>query len=47
MPDLSQLPAPGALPSPDGASGAPSGPSGLPAGFGLLGRRRAKKDDDK
>jgi signal recognition particle subunit SRP54 len=41
MPDLSKLP------SPDGAPGAPSGPGSLPAGFGLLGRRRAKKDDDK
>jgi signal recognition particle subunit SRP54 len=41
MPDLSKLP------SPDGAPGAPAGPGSLPAGFGLLGRRKAKKDDDK
>jgi hypothetical protein len=41
MPDLSKLP------SSDGAPGAASGPGSLPAGFGLLGRRRAKKDDDK
>jgi hypothetical protein len=41
MPDLSKLP------SPDGPPGAATGPGSLPAGFGLLGRRRPKKDDDK
>jgi signal recognition particle subunit SRP54 len=40
MPDL------GKLPSPDGAPGA-NGPGSLPAGFGLLGRRRNAKKDDK
>jgi signal recognition particle subunit SRP54 len=40
IPDLSKLPAP------DGAPGA-AGPGGLPAGFGLLGRRRNGKKDDK
>jgi signal recognition particle subunit SRP54 len=41
MPDLSKLPAP------DGTPGPATGPGSLPAGFGLLGRRRPKKDDDK
>ena len=38
IPDL------GKLPSPDGAV---NGPGSLPAGFGLLGRRRQSKKDDK
>ena len=46
MPDLSKLPAPGARHRPTAPPARPAG-RGLPAGFGLLGRRRAKKDDDK
>jgi hypothetical protein len=35
------------LPAPDGLPPASSSPANLPAGFGLLGRRRQAKKDEK